>query len=168
MEPPPSESEVGEGLLGIRAAQERRLPGLGLTWDTTLPQGCPYLGPALTEHLLAPLRVRLVRVDPLEVAAARPVALGGAGSAALSAQLLRWARLRGTCRPAPREDQFRARGRGQERLGQQEGRGLERGVERLGQQEGQALGGGVSGWAEVSPGASGRLSCLGLENGLSM
>ena len=112
MEPPPSEAEVGEGLLGIRATQERRLPGLGLTWDTTRPQGCPHLGPALTEYLLAPLRVRLVRVDPLEVAAAHPVAHGGAGSAALSAQLLRRARLRGTCRRAPREDQFRARGRG--------------------------------------------------------
>lgn len=148
MELPPSEAEVGEGLLGIRASQKRRLPGFGLTRDTTRPQGCPHLGPALTEHLLAPLRVRLVRVDPLEVAAARAVAHGGAGSAALRARLLRRARLRGTCRPAPREDQFRARGRGRDGGGAS-GRGLER----LGQQAGRGLRGGALGGTR-SPWAS--------------
>lgn len=41
---------------------------------------CPLgTGPALTEHLLAALRVRLVGVDPLKVAAACAVAHGEAG-----------------------------------------------------------------------------------------
>lgn len=41
---------------------------------------CPLgIGPALTEHLLAALRVRLVGVDPLKVAAACAVAHGEAG-----------------------------------------------------------------------------------------
>lgn len=41
------------------------------------PPGPQLWSHALTEHLLAPLRVRLVVVDPLEVAAARAVAHGG-------------------------------------------------------------------------------------------
>lgn len=63
------------------------------------PSRPPGTGPALTEHLLAALRVRLVGVDPLEVAAARAVAHGGAGSAARSG-VRGSARLRSTCRPA--------------------------------------------------------------------
>lgn len=50
-------------------------------------------GRALTEHLLAALRVRLVGVDPLEVAAARAVAHGGSGARGTAG-------LSSTCRPA--------------------------------------------------------------------
>lgn len=87
------------------------VPGLPPRWGRRV----------LTEHLLAPLSVGLVRVDPLEVAAARTVAHGGAGSAAGA----RGARL-GSAPPAgrraPREDKSRAlegrgSGRGQVRPG---------------------------------------------------
>lgn len=54
----------------------------------TAPRVCSTRGrgrAALTEHLFAALRVRLVGVDPLEVGAARAVAHAAAGSAARSA-----------------------------------------------------------------------------------
>lgn len=138
---PTSEAEVREGLLGIRASQKRRLPGFGLTRDTTRPSGLSPLGarahrasPCASACEAGPCRPTRSRCGPRccpwwgwERGSELPAAAQGSAPRHLSSCAARGPVQGSGAGPG----WGRGLGRGLERLGQQEGRGLRAGRRRV-------------------------------------